>query len=112
MITRAEAKKTLPEGWGELIDQMFNICEQNDVNVRLIKNKQGWLRVQTTSTLDGEAYAIMARLEKESENTCMRCGRWGKRRVRFDHSIIILCQDCEDMGWEWVRGKLRLPEES
>ena len=92
MISREEAKKKHQKGWADLIDRIYDLVEGAGSSVELIKNKMGWLRVN--ARLDDRDTVELLNLEKESNVTCMHCGRYG----RLAKDYTILCFDCEDLG--------------
>lgn len=104
--TADDAKKILPNGWAGLVDEAFELAKEGGFKILRMKNKMGWLSIQTRGTVGPRDYAELRGLEANSEKTCMHCGRYGKRRVNdINHIAITLCEDCYEQGVILRRGK-------
>lgn len=101
--TREEAKHKLPNGWAHLVDLIYDIIEEDDNEVAVIKDRCGWLRTMARTQLSELAAAKLSKVELRSDRTCMHCGHYGKRRSRGLY--LVLCEECELAGIEKRYGK-------
>ena len=107
--SREEAKRKLPNGWHNLIDQIYDLVEKEGCKIMVIKDKCGWLRTLVRGNFGPMAAAKIVSLEQESDSVCMHCGHYGRRRARIAYSIF--CEECELAGIEKRHGKTIDPYE-
>jgi len=104
---RETAKKGLPEGWSPLVDDIFEVAEVADVQILFLLNNGGRIAVRSKEAFTGQAYVQIINLERDSSETCMHCGRFG--RLRTGTETTILCEDCNDAGITVERGQTKSP---
>jgi len=107
-LTADNAKKSLPTGWHNLVNDIFDLAKEAKVEVMSIVNNQGGIAIRTRVSFPGRFYTRAIRIERESSETCMHCGRFGKRRPAEE--VTILCEDCWEAGIWVVRGHTKEPE--
>ena len=104
---RDQAKKRLPKGWSELVDHIYNVVEKDGAKIRFVKKSVMKIQVSTEGELSTSAYIRLQQLERESERTCMHCGRHARLREGFR----VLCEDCNDLGVQLRGGRTFVPHE-
>jgi len=99
------AKKSLPKGWHKLVDRAFKLAENAKVKLVNIANNCGSIAIRTRASLPGKYYIEVIKLERESSETCMHCGRFGK--IREAEEVTILCEDCWEAGVKLYKGQTK-----
>lgn len=90
------------KGWRPIVERLYNLCVEYNVDVHQVKEKFGGLRFYTGGA-PPEFHEAVRVAENESYRTCENCGNPGK--PRGGGWIKTLCDDCTkveyiDVGYE------------
>jgi hypothetical protein len=80
------------EGWHGLVEECYNICVENEVDITQVKEKYGTLRFYILGGSD-EVYNKIEDICARSALICEECGNAGKT-VDLGW-YFTLCSDCE-----------------
>lgn len=78
------------QGWKDLVQPLFELCDKHDVEVLQVKEKFGGLRFYVGGAPD-EVYDAIRKAEDLSLTICMICGAPGK--PRGGGWILTLCDN-------------------
>ena len=87
-----DCKSTVGKGWHTLVEECYNVCVKNKVNIAQVKEKYGTLRFYTFGGTT-EVYDKILDICARSEYICEFCGKGG-RLVDLGW-YYTLCPDCE-----------------
>jgi len=87
-LTLKDAQSCVGAGWAELIKIGFRRCQRKGARIYQIKEKFGTLRFYTDARVNVED------IEKLSQITCERCGRFGE--YREGGWVKTLCLECNE----------------
>ena len=79
-------------GWGSLVEDLYKLCDANNIMITQVKEKFGGLRFY----IGGASAEILDEIEKaenESYKICERCGEPGKPKAD-PYWIQTLCDKC------------------
>ena len=84
------------KGWEKLLDKLYDdlVALGWDTELHQVKEKFGGLRFYIGYGSE-EVYKRIRQAEKESEETCIRCGSPGKLRTEGRGWILTLCDECD-----------------
>ncbi len=91
------AKSCVGPGWGSLIEELYKLCDENDIMITQVKEKFGGLRFY----IGGAPFEIhdkIEEVEKRSLKICEQCGEPGKVGpiVKGGYWVATLCDKCRD----------------
>lgn len=95
-LTREDAKRQVGEGWGGLLDRLYDQLKEDDLVID-VKEKWGGLRVYLWGG-DEKLNELVDQLEKESLSICEWCGAPGI--LRSGGWIRTLCEvHAKELGY-------------
>ena len=90
-----DVKSCVGRGWGSLIEELYKLCDDNDIMITQVKEKFGGLRfyIGGAST---EIHDKIAEVEDRSFEICELCGEPGKNGplVEGGYWVATLCDSC------------------
>ena len=89
--TRAQALRSVGQGWAKLIDRLFDAKPQDTVIIQ-VKEKFGGLRFYTDESTE-EFQNLIDEAEEESYKTCQNCGTAGTLNTDR-YWVVTLCTKC------------------
>lgn len=89
--TLESAKRCVGKGWGDLVEEAWRYCDENNIAIYQIKEKFGGLRFYTEYQ-DITLGDIIDRIENKSFEICEVCGKKGYPRE--GGWIKTLCDEC------------------
>ena len=86
-----DMKLCVGPGWGKLIEDLYKICDEDDIAVYQVKEKWGGLRFYVGGAPE-EVLDMIEFAEKESFKICEQCGKPGE--PRGGSWVKTLCDEC------------------
>ncbi len=92
-----DVKSCVGPGWVSLIEELYKLCDENDIMITQVKEKFGGLRFY----IGGASMEIndkIEEVEKRSFEICEACGEPGKvgSIVEGGYWVATLCDTCRD----------------
>lgn len=91
--TLVDMRLCVGQGWGELIEKLYWICDAHNLTVTQVKEKYGGLRFYVCCAPD-EVLEEIDRLEKQSLEICENCGDPGKLK-NVNGWLSTRCEKCK-----------------
>jgi hypothetical protein len=86
-----DMKRCVGEGWSNLIEECYNICQENNVSVLQVKEKYGGLRFYVDAATES-VFEVLDKCEEMSYTICEFCGKEGSLRTDLSW-YLTLCDE-------------------
>ena len=90
-----DMKLCVGPGWGKLIEDLYKICDENDIIVFQVKEKFGGLRFYVGDASE-EVFDMIKLTEENSFKICEICGTTREVFLTGGGFIQSLCKKCRE----------------
>ncbi len=90
-----DVKDCVGPGWGSLVEELYKLCDENDIMITQVKEKFGGLRFYIGGA-SSEIHDKIDEVENRSVEICEQCGEPGKNGplVEGGYWVATLCDKC------------------